>query len=97
VQSPVQLTLQTVDGLGKPLENADIHLTILTHLKSLVDNRFSHRGGTKLLEIEAPASKVNCNFSKCCRFGDLPTVSECHPEGGKALYPAPANSNAVCA
>jgi hypothetical protein len=30
LQSPVQLTLQTVDGLGKPLENANIHLTILT-------------------------------------------------------------------
>lgn len=65
LQSPVQLTLQTVDGLGKPLENADIHLTILTPPKNpWLTTDFPIVEGTKLLEIEAPASKGELQFQQ---------------------------------
>jgi len=65
LQSPVQLTLQTVDGLGKPLENANIHLTILTPPKNpWFTTDFPIVEGTKLLEMEAQASGGKLQFQQ---------------------------------
>ncbi len=55
-QSPVQLTLQAVDAVGKPLENAKIHLQILTPPKNFwFPTDFPIVEGTELLNIEAVA------------------------------------------
>ncbi|HLO48454.1 MAG TPA: hypothetical protein VK211_08590 [Kamptonema sp.] len=57
-QSPVKLTLQAVDKSGKALENAQIHLTILTPPKNpWFTTDFPIVEGTKLLDIEANAPK----------------------------------------
>jgi len=57
-QSPVKLTLQAVDAAGKALENAQIHLTILTPPKTpWFPTDFPIVEGTKLLDIEANAPK----------------------------------------
>jgi hypothetical protein len=57
-QSPVKLTLQAVDRTGKTLENAKIHLTILTPPKTpWFTTDFPIVEGTKLLDIEANAPK----------------------------------------
>lgn len=65
LQSPVQLTLQTVDALGKPLENANIHLTILTPPKNpWFTTDFPIVEGTNLLEIEAQASRGKLQFQQ---------------------------------
>jgi len=65
LQSPVQLTLQTVDRLGKPLENAKIHLTILTPPKNpWFTTDFPIVEGTKLLEMEAQASRGELQFQQ---------------------------------
>ena len=57
-QPPVKLTLQAVDKAGKNLENAKIHLTILTPPKTpWFTTDFPIVEGTKLLDIEANAPK----------------------------------------
>lgn len=57
-QSPVKLTLQAVDKAGKPLENAQINLTILTPPKNpWFTTDFPIVEGTKLLHINANAPK----------------------------------------
>jgi hypothetical protein len=57
-QSPVQLTLQAVDAVGKPLENAKIQLQILTPPKNLFfPTDFPLVEGTELLNVEALAPK----------------------------------------
>jgi len=57
-QPPVKLTLQAVDKAGKNLENAQIHLTILTPPKTpWFTTDFPIVEGTKLLDIEAKAPK----------------------------------------
>ncbi|MBW4586751.1 hypothetical protein G7B40_015160 [Aetokthonos hydrillicola Thurmond2011] len=60
-QSPVALTLQAVDAVGKPLENAVIGLQILTpQTNPLLTTDFPIVEGTKLLEMQAvaPAGKL---------------------------------------
>lgn len=55
-QSPVELTLQAVDAAGKRLENAKIHLQILTPPKNIFfPTDFPIVEGTELLNIEAIA------------------------------------------
>lgn len=57
-QSPVQLTLQAVDAVGKPLENAKISLQILTPPKNFwFPTDFPIVEGTELLNIGAVAPK----------------------------------------
>ncbi len=57
-QSPVQLTLQAVDTVGQPLENAKIKLQILTPPKNpLFPTDFPIVEGTELLNVEALAPK----------------------------------------
>lgn len=54
--SPVRLTLQAVDASGQPLENAQVHLQILTPPKNpWLTTDFPIVEGTKLLDIEAIA------------------------------------------
>ena len=54
--SPVRLTLQAVDVNGQPLENAQVHLQILTPPKNpWFTTDFPIVEGTKLLDIEAIA------------------------------------------
>ncbi|MGJ5627992.1 hypothetical protein [Nostoc sp. CALU 1950] len=55
-QSPVTLTLQAVDAVGKPLENAKISLQILTPPPTpWLATDFPFIEGTKLLEMDAGA------------------------------------------
>ena len=55
-QSPVKLTLQAVDGTGKALTNAKIHLTLLTPPKNpWFSTDFPIVEGTELLDMEANA------------------------------------------
>ena len=57
-QSPVQLTLQALDRSGQALENAKIHLTILTQPKNpWFTTDFPIVEGTTLLDMEALAPK----------------------------------------
>src|SRR4028119_1586779 len=57
-QSPVQLKLQAVDAVGKPLENAKIRLQILTPPKNpWFPTDFPIVEGTELLNIEAVTPK----------------------------------------
>jgi hypothetical protein len=57
-QLPVKLTLKAVDKAGQNLENAQIHLTILTPPKNpWFTTDFPIVEGTKLLDIEANAPK----------------------------------------
>jgi hypothetical protein len=61
VQSPVLLTLQAKDSQGQSLNNAKIHLQILTPRKNLwFSTDFPMVEGTKLLDIEgiAPTGKL---------------------------------------
>lgn len=54
--SPVRLTLQAVDASNQPLENAQVHLQILTPPKNpWLTTDFPMVEGTKLLDIEAIA------------------------------------------
>lgn len=56
VQSPVRLILAAVDAKGKPLENALVHLQILTPPRNLwFATDFPIVEGTKLLDVEAIA------------------------------------------
>ena len=58
LQSPVQLTLQAVDPSGQPLENAKMHLQILTRPKNpWLTTDFPIVEGTKLLDLEASAPR----------------------------------------
>ncbi|MBD2604023.1 hypothetical protein H6G81_05635 [Scytonema hofmannii FACHB-248] len=55
-QSPVTLTLQAIDAMGKPLENAKIRLQILTPPPTpWLATDFPFVEGTKLLEMDAAA------------------------------------------
>ncbi|NJM69020.1 MAG: hypothetical protein HC862_01690 [Scytonema sp. RU_4_4] len=55
-QSPVTLTLQAIDAVGKPLENAKIALQILTpNPNPWLTTDFPIVEGTKLLQMEAAA------------------------------------------
>lgn len=64
-QPPVQFTLQAVDAQGQPLENAKIHLQILTPPKNpWFTTDFPIVEGTKLLDIEATAPKGELDFQQ---------------------------------
>jgi hypothetical protein len=57
-QSPIRLTFQAVDGTGHALENAKMHLQILTPSKNpWFTTDFPIVEGTTLLDLEAPAPK----------------------------------------
>jgi hypothetical protein len=57
-QSPIRLTFQAVDGKGHALENAKMHLQILTPPKNpWFTTDFPIVEGTTLLDLEAPAPK----------------------------------------
>lgn len=56
VQSPVRLILSAVDATGKPLENALVHLQILTPAQNIwFPTDFPIVEGTELLDVEAIA------------------------------------------
>lgn len=57
-QSPVQIALQAVDEAGRPLENVNMRLQILTKPKTpWLTTDFPISEGTTLLDMEAPAPK----------------------------------------
>jgi hypothetical protein len=57
-QSPVQVTLQVVDAAGRSIENAKMHLQVLTRPKNpWLTTDFPISEGTALLDMEAPAPK----------------------------------------
>jgi hypothetical protein len=64
-QSPIRMTLSAKDAVGKPLENAKIHLTLLTPAKNpWLTTDFPIVEGTKLLELEAIAPTGEVQFQQ---------------------------------
>ncbi len=64
-QPPVHFTLQAMDAQRQPLENAKIHLRILTPPKNpWFTTDFPIVEGTKLLDIEATAPKGEMKFQQ---------------------------------
>lgn len=63
--SPVHFTLQAVDGVGEPLENASIRLQLLTPPKNpFFPTDFPVVEGTELLDIAAVASQGKLQFQQ---------------------------------
>lgn len=65
LQPPVQTTLKAVDATGHLIENARIHLQILTPPKTpWLTTDFPIVEGTTLLEMEAPAPRGELQFEQ---------------------------------
>jgi len=88
-QSPVQLKLQAVDAVGKPLENAKIRLQILTPPKNpWFPTDFPIVEGTELLNIEAVAPKGELQIQQMLPIrGNYQLLVEATPIVANAFTP----------
>lgn len=87
--SPVRLTLQAVDAAGKRLENAKIHLQILTPPKNpWLPTDFPLVEGTELLNIEAVSPKGELQIQQMLPIrGNYQLLVEVTPITGNAFTP----------
>ena len=87
--SPVRLTLQALDAAGQSLENAKIHLKILTPPKNpWFSTDFPIVEGTELLNIEAVAPKGELQIQQMLPIrGKYQLLVEVTPSVAKAFTP----------
>ncbi|MEP0870740.1 hypothetical protein NDA01_13100 [Trichocoleus desertorum AS-A10] len=88
-QNPVQMTLQALDATGKPLQNANIHVKLLTPpTNPWLPTDFPIVEGTKLLDLAAIAANGQLQFQQMLPIrGDYQLQVEVTPTVANAFAP----------
>ncbi|MBD2122071.1 hypothetical protein [Trichocoleus sp. FACHB-262] len=88
-QNPVQMTLQALEATGKPLQNANIHVKLLTPpTNPWLPTDFPIVEGTKLLDLAAIAANGQLQFQQMLPIrGDYQLQVEVTPTVANAFAP----------